>query len=476
MPSIASIDELRAILYQQQNAFSVTLGDKKDTFRCSNITRCLPGKRLSCQGRWQEKNVFVKFFIAPKRAKKHWQRELDGVELLSKTAICTPQLLQAGNTADNIYFIIFEFIEHSTPLQSRWDSSTTDGQFTLLNKLMITFAEHHTKGILQNDLHLNNFLLEDDQLYTLDGADITAFDSNDKAIACHNLARLFGQFYPAIENLIPSALTSYFQHRQWPEDIDIINSVIAETLQQRNIRKRDFIAKTQRSCGLFNFNQTWSRLCIYARKYESTDLLKVLNHPDNYIEAGNIVKKGNSSTVSIVTVGDNQWVIKRYNIKNWRHFLSRAPRPTRASISWHNTNLLKFYGITTPEPIAMIENRFGPIRKTAYFISELSSGETYWDFLYRSNPTESEKKAVALSVCTLLQSLNKQMISHGDLKITNIMISNGKASLIDLDATQQHSSQQSFIKAHQKDVIRFFKNWENDSVNGAYFSEHCLDS
>jgi tRNA A-37 threonylcarbamoyl transferase component Bud32 len=477
MTSTVTIDELRAIQYQEQKAFSFSIeGDQKTTFTCTNITRCLPGKRISCQGIWNGKTVFAKLFIAPKRAKKHWQQELKGIEILSKENICTPERLLKGTALNSeIYFVFFAYIENSRPLQVLWDSSTADSQTDLLHQLISTIAEHHSKGVLQKDLHLNNFLLANDQLYTLDGADIIAFDNTDKKVACRNLAQLFAQFYPAIESHISTALNVYFQYRQWPDNPALLNAVITDTLREREIRKQDFIAKTQRDCGLFCVEKTWSQLSIYARKYHSADLLQVLDKPDGFIKSGKTVKKGKSSTVAIVTVGKSQWVIKRYNIKSWRHFLSRALRPSRASISWHNTNLLKFYGIATPEPIAMIEKRFGLIRKTAYFISEFSAGQTYWDFLYLSQPTDTEKKSVAQSVCTLLQSLKRQNISHGDLKISNIMISNGIACLIDLDATQQHSDQKRFLKAHKKDVNRFFKNWENDSINGAYFTKQCFD-
>ena len=478
MTALVTLDELRNIYYQQQNNFSLSISNEQENiFTCTNITRCLPGKRISCQGTWQGQTVFAKLFISPKRAKIHWQRELSGVELLSIKNICTPELLYSGSTLNNkIYYILFTFINNSDPLQTVWDTSPAIRQRKLLHKLIGTIAEHHNKGILQKDLHLNNFLLANQKIYTLDGSDITAFDKTDDNIACKNLAQLLAQLPPIHDQYINSALDTYTHHRQWNSNPHRLNKLMTETQLQREKRKHDFITKTQRECSLFSVNKTWLELTISARKYHSDELSQLIATPDNLINNGHILKRGNSATVSIVTTGNKQWLVKRYNIKNWVHFLRRTLRCSKAFISWKNTNLLKFYGIPTPEPVAIIEKRFGPFKKTTYFISEVVLGENYWDYLHTSQLLDEDKLLLAQSVCNLLRSLKPLMISHGDLKATNIMIENNNACLIDLDAMRQHTNQKSFRKAHKKDINRFLKNWENEPENRSFFKEHCFNN
>ena len=341
----------------------------------------------------------------------------------------------------------------------------------MLHKLVGTNAEHHDKGVLQKDLHLNNFLLANQKIYTLDGSDITAFDKTDDNIACRNLAQLFAQFHPVHDQLISSALDSYSHHRQWNSNPLRLNKLLTETKKQREKRKHDFIAKTQRECSLFCVNKTWSQLTIYARKYHSDDLSQLIATPDDLIDSGQILKRGNSTTVSIVTTGNKQWLVKRYNTKNWLYLLRRAFRRSKALISWKNTNLLKFYGIPTPEPVAIIEKRFGSFRKTTYFITEVVRGENYWNYIHHTQLSDDERLLLAHSVCNLLCSLKPLMISHGDLKASNIMIENNKACLIDLDAMHQHSNQKSFQNAYKKDKERFLKNWENEPEILSFFQE-----
>ncbi|MCK5190780.1 MAG: hypothetical protein KAR12_12065, partial [Methylococcales bacterium] len=406
MTTLVTLDELRKIYYLQQNKFSLSISSEPENiFTCSNITRCLPGKRISCQGTWQGQTVFAKLFIAPKRAKTHWQRELSGVELLSNEKICTPELLCSGSTLNNkVYYIFFAFINNSDPLQTLWDTSSAARQNDLLNKLIGTIADHHNKGVLQKDLHLNNFLLANQKIYTLDGSDINSFDKTDDNIACRNLAQLFAQLPPVYDQHISPALDTYTHHRQWNSNPLRLNKLVTETLQQREKRKHDFIAKTQRECSLFCVNKTWSQHTIYARKYHSDDLTQLIANPDNLINNGHILKRGNSTTVSIVTTGHKQWLIKRYNTKNWIYLLRRAFRRSKALVSWKNTNLLKFYGIPTPEPVAIIEKRLGPFRKTTYFISEVILCENYWDYIHSSQLSDEEKLSLAHAVCNLLRS------------------------------------------------------------------------
>jgi tRNA A-37 threonylcarbamoyl transferase component Bud32 len=480
MPSTTNVTHLRQIPYQQQDHFSLSIDpDSKLDFTCTHITRCLPGKRISCLGLWKGKKIFAKLFIAPKRAKKHWHKERAGIELLSNKKIATASTLFSGNTCNKeIYFIFFEFIPNAQPLQLLWDDAKSNEQNHIISKLLITIAEHHNKGILQKDLHLNNFVLSQDKIYTLDASDITSFDNDNENQRYKNLAQLFAQLPPSHDTKIEANLRSYAEYYQWPSNTSLLPYLIDQTQKQRDLRKHDYMAKSQRECALFCATKSGSQLSIYAREYHSDALLQFLASPDQFIENGVFLKQGKSSTVSKVTIGQKQWLVKRYNIKSLTHFLSRAFRPSRALKSWKNANLLSFYKIKTPVPIAIIEKRFGPIRKTSYFITKYSPGKTYWDFLYQSDtPSTEEKKSIVKSIHSLFQSLKSLKISHGDFKISNLMIEKDGISLIDLDAMQQHSNQRTFEKAHIKDINRFFKNWKNDQVNASYFNkDHFLDT
>ncbi len=459
------INRLREIGYECQTNFSLSLPDSNQScylFQCSKITRCLPGKRISCIGQWQGQTVFAKFFIAPNRAKTHWHKEQKGFQLLTEKQILAPKVLHDGkHKQDEIYFILYELLKNAADLKPVWENTNESQQPKLLKQLTRTVAEHHKQGLIQQDLHLNNFLIANNQFYTLDGADITEIDCNNKQLAFNNLALLFAQFYPSNDHNIEVALQDYCKLRNWPFSQSILSQIKSNTLEIREKRKLDRLAKTKRSCSLFFYQQTWGQQTICARKYRTAEMQAFLDSPDSYIKKTDLLKDGNTCTVAIVTIDNIKMVVKRYNIKNWQHAFGRAFRCSRAVSSWVNGHLLQFYGIPTPEPVAVIEKRWGPLRKEAYFVTKLISGETGDIYFNSDNHTLDDKRSMAESTVKLLKSIHELNISHGDLKITNIMVSNSQPVIIDLDSMKQHWNQYLFNKAKKRDIKRFLKNWQD---------------
>jgi tRNA A-37 threonylcarbamoyl transferase component Bud32 len=106
--------------------------------------------------------------------------------------------------------------------------------------------------------------------------------------------------------------------------------------------------------------------------------------------------------------------------------------------------------------------RFG-LRGRSYLVTEHVEGE---DIIARfqahlgGSPPEGE--LIALE--QLLAALLRERISHGDLKGTNLLWRDGRWALIDLDALQQHRSEQSFRQAYARDRARLLRNWPADSA------------
>ena len=75
-------------------------------------------------------------------------------------------------------------------------------------------------------------------------------------------------------------------------------------------------------------------------------------------------------------------------------------------------------------------------------------------------PPEEELQALD----RLFARLIGERISHGDLKGHNLFWENGRWTLIDLDAVQQHSSAAAFARAYARDRARLLRNWSSDSA------------
>lgn len=473
--------ELRQISHDTLAGFSLNLGADRsaaDFFHCSKILRCLPAKRLACVGEWRGRTLFAKLFIDSKRAKAHWQREERGIRALVEKKIPTPALIHSGVLpAGGGFYTFLEYFPNAKTTKELWDAADAANRVHLLCRLAELLARHHAVGIMQNDLHLNNFLLAGDELYTLDGADITFYDSSlSKMQSFGNLAAYFAQFFPNNDEHIEEALLYYGSIRGWkiaPKHSKIVRRL---TLKYRNKRKIEFLKKTKRDCSAFFCHRQWNRFTVCDRAYDSVEIRRLMFDPDSFMAQGNPIKNGNTSTVASVTIGKRYLLIKRYNIKNWKHGISRAFRSTRAAHSWTNAHRLSFYGINTPKPVALVENRWGPLRRKAYYISEYSPGCSSYDFFLDPAIDEKRKAILAKVVARLFKKLRNLRISHGDLKASNILITGEQAILIDLDAMKEYSLGCVFKKAWKRDLKRFFKNWIEDESIAVLFKQQFEQS
>ena len=198
---------------------------------------------------------------------------------------------------------------------------------------------------------------------------------------------------------------------------------------------------------------------VFDQGVDSPEFKQLLVDLDAAMQAGKALKNDATTTLARVSVGQYDWVIKRYNIKHWRHALSRAFRPSRAAISCRNAHRLQQHNIKTAKPVAMIEYRWGFIRHKAYLICEYYPGIECAGYFQQDEPN-AEQRRVMKNIIDTLSALFKLNISHGDLKATNILICDETPVLIDLDGMRKHTSEFRFRRACRKDIRRFLKNWQ----------------
>jgi len=178
------------------------------------------------------------------------------------------------------------------------------------------------------------------------------------------------------------------------------------------------------------------------------------------------IKNGNTCTVGMAEFADKKVVVKRYNIKSFWHGFSRAFRVSRAAQSWANAHRLLISNIATAQPLALIEQRWGVLRRRAYYLSEYVNAPDAKQF-FAQCASDDEKLVVARRLAALLHKLYLLRYTHGDFKATNVKIAGLKPLLIDLDAMQAHGlgcfSAWWFERKHIKDLKRLMENWEDDA-------------
>jgi tRNA A-37 threonylcarbamoyl transferase component Bud32 len=459
--------DLQKISYDCQETFSINLLDDENDIIIEKILRIIPKRRIIAFGKWQGKEIVAKLFIDENNAKKHQEKDLNGIRLLNDNNIPTAKLFYHGASADGrTSILIFEYIKDAITLGKIWDERSNDeATLELLQTVMIEIATQHVLGVVQTDIHLNNFLLANGKIYTLDGAQIKPYPLPlAEKISLGNLSLFFAQLGVGEQNLQLQLLHYYASARGWILTDKAIGYVFNKINAYNNQRWQHLQKKMFRTSSDFVALSSWSRRCVYIRQYHSAELLTLLANPEQFFKknAGEILKDGNSSTVMRISIGNRDMVIKRYNIKGFFHWLRRMLKPSRAANAWGYANQLALFGITTAKPIAFIEYRILGLRTRSYFIMEAITG--YDAKLVIDNGSLNQGQFIK-HITQLFNKFKMLKLIHGDLKISNILLNqNNTPVIIDLDGIKQYHSMTLLHRAWQKEKKRFLTNFQHNQA------------
>ncbi|WP_434579560.1 phosphotransferase [Pseudomonas sp. Z5-35] len=433
-----------------------------------SLLRVLPGHRYVGAGIWRGRPVLAKLLVGSK-APRHFQRELQGVRLLAEQGLTTPLLLADGLKEGEGGWLLFELLEGAESLGDAWKQvehlpMLADEQAAVLAEALEAIAQLHGKGLWQEDLHLDNLLRHGGKLYLIDGAGIRA-ETPGQPLArqkvLENLGVFFAQLPKSIEPFNEELLVHYLLG-------NAEHALPMEALQKQidkvhAWRLNDFLKKVGRECSLFSVQRGPFGLRAICRDEEAV-MTSVLDQADSLLDQGHMYKTGGSASVGKVDVGGRSLLIKRYNIKNFAHWLKRFWRPSRAWHAWREAHRLTFLGIATPRPLALLEKRFLWLRCGAYLVTEHLSGPDIIKRLapYVENGEIPETELLALD--RLFADLIRERISHGDFKGHNLLWQDDRWMLIDLDSMCQHRTQASFAPAYARDRARFMRNWPEESA------------
>ncbi|MCU7798882.1 MAG: hypothetical protein KZQ70_01740 [gamma proteobacterium symbiont of Lucinoma myriamae] len=486
-------------------ALPVNIKSKDSVIQCNELLRIVPGKRLVFSGLLfkkkangkAEQKVIIKLFVHSAKAKKHWKRECAGAKLLSDNNILTPKIVKQGLSDSGIYYLIFPYIEGQN-LAQFWREHSQLKREQKLNELLTVLEKHHSAGLAHQDVHYANFYLADalttekDSVYTLDGEEVKASSEPlNKKNRLKNLALFLAQTFDVNQAVSCSLLKEYLSISALPldkQDCEQFWQWIKDSQQQRITQ---YLKKMVRECTdviydkkIINHKKQGYSLC--RREYHSPAIQQLLNQPEQFFQDDNAeyLKQGNTCTVKSILVDNERYVVKRYNPKGIAYELKHKGKISRARKSWLNAHLLRFMGIFTPEPVALIEQQAALGKRCSYFICKFQPGQTSWDYFCeesvearlegKSEASGDKKKAVADSLVAVLNQLSDYQITHGDLKGSNFLIHQEQVYLLDLDAMSQHKFNWQFTKNWQRDKHRFLKNWDKKACYKpwkAYFSQ-----
>jgi tRNA A-37 threonylcarbamoyl transferase component Bud32 len=435
--------------------------------------RVLPGKRIVGEGEWAGQRVLAKLFIGA-GSRRRCRRERAGIDALIAAGISTPKFIAAGAFGGG-YYLLTAFLADAVSLaETLAHEAAAAATFKWLENACRLMGRLHAHGIEHHDPHPGNFLCHQGRLLIVDGDAVKRARAPLAPKRAHaNLALFLAQLPQCFAARRDALLAAYCASAPPAAAAAKLMPLIA---QARERRLADYMRKTLRPCTLFDVRRGLRRFIAVARTARAR-LAALIDDPDRAIAAGARLKSGNTATVARVALADEGGgpvVIKRYNLKHIGHAWSRAWRPSRAWHAWREGHRLRFLGIPTPAPLALIEERrpfsLGLLRGRAWLITEYVPGQNLAERLSASTLSTSTfsasapPPAEAEALLALARALHAHRISHGDLKASNLLWDGVEVVVIDLDAMTRHASAASHARAWRRDRARLLANWPADSA------------
>src|SRR4051812_37244583 len=107
------------------------------------------------------------------------------------------------------------------------------------------------------------------------------------------------------------------------------------------------------------------------------DLAHVLRtSPASLLDGGELLRSNGARRTVRVCWDGQTYVLKHYVEPTWRHALKQTIQSARARTTWSFTHRLANAGVSTPRPVACIENCWGVLRLDSYLMYPYIEGCT----------------------------------------------------------------------------------------------------
>src|SRR5205085_2272884 len=128
---------------------------------------------------------------------------------------------------------------------------------SILHAMTIELATQHVIGVLQNDLHLKNYLVSGRKIYTLDSASMEFDDKPlNKKVSLTNLALFFAQLGVGTDELRQKLFHVYTKSRGWIIKEADVDHLMQSLKNWNQLRKQRYEKKIFRNCTTFALKET----------------------------------------------------------------------------------------------------------------------------------------------------------------------------------------------------------------------------
>jgi|GEM_PF-522784 len=229
-----------------------------------------------------------------------------------------------------------------------------------------------------------------------------------------------------------------------------------------------------------SLKQSPFRRIVFDSQLAAQVVDRLWDDPAEFLAAGQVLSQDDHGAVARVPVkaptADGHFcnaavgVLKRFNLRGVAHTLTRLLLFTRGSRSWTYGREMLDAGVETARPLAMVEDRLGPLRFRSFVLTEQVEGTPLPQFLATTPINSLELDRLAGQFARIWHTLGELRIVHGSMHASNFLVTpDRQVKLINLDGTWRHWFDLTFLHRRDRDWLRFMKAWRGQPEFGAAF-------
>jgi hypothetical protein len=395
---------------------------------CSKVYRAIRGKRIACLGTVRNSTVIVKLYFSKYKSRRNWKHSDRGCRAFVDREIPAPRILFSGYLPEyGFYAMVFEYLTEALRIDSALEAcSESDQREKVLDILMACIASLHEHGILQNDLHLGNFMISGECIYALDGDQVTTQRRPiGRKRSFRNLAKLLANIPPAYISNIENRIISYVNKRGWDISHAEIRKVKEEIRRFRGNILSEYLRKIFRRRDPFVTHSDLRFYSVHDRHQFDVEF-------DDIIEAlkkSSFEKESYASGYYLALIGDKNllvWSSRGYGPRILRRFWS-------ASRIWKNALMLRRIGVETPIPVTLVARCRNIFRWDCAVFFKSVEGMNLKDFFHSENVASDIKGCIAEALADAYTRMEAFGITAGRINPEGIIISGLKVVFHDLE-------------------------------------------
>lgn len=409
-------------------------------------------------------------FLSP--AEREWDvaRKITKREVPTFTPLAVGKFRRFGLLKKN--YLISKSIDSAKPLKEYVPDGYPDQvggdvpeKRSVIEGLAQFVKDLHQKGILHQDFHSGNILMEKGDkgnvyFYLMDLHRVKLQSTLTDRQRIQNLASLNTGFYQTTRKTEKLRfLKTYLKGDRTGEEnyLRFVRLIEATTdkMMKKMWHKRD--KRCMKSNKYFVPFKAGTYKGSINRDFYSPELLDLLHNPDkSFLEPLNTVIKDSHTTSScfmpLKIAGKKvEFHIKRYNYQNIFYALKNLFRTSRGKRVWKVANGWVLRNIPTPLPVAFLEQRKGRFLIKSFFITKKIDQSLPLISLFQKGTTNSPdeiskiRNELLQQGAHILRRMHERGVCHGDLKASNILVQKKagqkeKLYLVDLDSARVKKS------------------------------------